>query len=327
MRRALLGIVVFVIAILLLNVYIGEVLTRISGQSATPSVAISGVNPEAGESIFWGKGKCHTCHSIGRRGSSIRGPNQGDSGPLGLLIGARAAERAKERGKQGVTMEATDFLVESIATPSAYVVEGSKDEMPKPYLPPIALKPDEVRAVITYLQSQGGTADPAAIKLAPQILAAAKAGAIAEKWEPYIEGDPESGKELFFDSESPAACAKCHKVGDDGGEVGPELTSVAGTRTPKFIVESVLDPSKEIASGYESILIVTKDGRYITGILKKEGEQTIEIADEEGTIQSIGTDIIAQKAPQTTSLMPGNFSEILTMQQFHDVLAYLMTLE
>ncbi|MCH7760633.1 cytochrome c, partial [candidate division TA06 bacterium] len=154
-----LKIAIFTIMIIALFVYVSEVLTKISGQ-AVVTVAVEGVNPEAGEAIFWGKGKCHTCHSIGGQGSAIRCPNLGE-GSQGPIMAIRAEERAKEQGlKSG-----TEYLIESLSEPGAYVVEGFKNEMPLVYKPPILLQPDEIKAVISYLQSLGGEVDIGAIKL------------------------------------------------------------------------------------------------------------------------------------------------------------------
>ncbi|MEE8449484.1 MAG: c-type cytochrome [Thermodesulfobacteriota bacterium] len=326
MTKSFSGILIFTVAIILVFVYIGEVLTKISGQRAGPADVITGVSPEAGETVFWGRGKCHTCHSIGNRGSAIRAPNLGGTGPLNLPIGARAERRAKERQEQGESgMSATDYLVESIADPSAYVVEGFKNEMPLPHRPPINLKAEEIRAVITYLQSLGGEVDAAAIKLPPAITAAR--ATVVEEWKPLVPVDVEVGKEIFFDPESNAACAKCHKVGEKGGEVGPELTALAGTRTFDFIIKSILDPNAEIASGFEATLIVTKDGRYLTGIVKKEDASTVYLADKEGTIEKVPKTEIEEIAPQETSMMPGNFKEILTIDEFYNLMAFLLTLK
>ncbi|MEK7386764.1 MAG: Triheme cytochrome c, partial [candidate division NC10 bacterium] len=111
-----------------------------------------------------------------------------------------------------------------------------------------------------------------------------------------------------------------------GGTVGPELTTVAGTRDPKFIIESILDPSKVIASGYEAVLIITKAEQYVTGIVKREDAATVEVADSQGSVQKVAKSDIKQRAPQTTSLMPGNLKEILTVEEFHDVLAFVLSL-
>jgi putative heme-binding domain-containing protein len=329
MKRPFLGVVVFAIAVVLSIVLAGELITRVSGERGRHPAAVvtaGNITPEAGESVFWGKGKCSTCHAIGSRGTAIRGPNQGASGPLGMPIGARAEERARARAKApGTPYTAADYLVESLLDPGAYVVQGFKNEMPNPMLPPIRLSANEVRAVIVYLQSLGGKVDVAAIKL-PAALTA-KAAAPAEAWSPYMQGDPTKGEKLFFDLDSHAACGKCHKVGNRGGDVGPELTAIAGTRDAKFIIEAILDPSKEIASGYEPILIITRNDRYVTGIIKKEDAAAVEVADSQGKIQRVARADIKQRTPQTTSLMPGNFKEILTVEEFHDVLAFVLTLK
>ncbi len=331
MKRPFLGVVIFTVAVVLVFVWIGEAITRLSGEGArrpTVTVTAGNITPEAGEAIFWGKGKCYTCHAVGSRGNAIRGPNQGESGPLGMAIGARAEERSRERSRAtGKSYTATDYLVESLLEPAAYVVQGFKNEMPNPLRPPIRLMPEEIKAVIAYLQSLGGNADVAAIKLPPGIEVAGKAVAQSEEWRPYLAGDPKKGEALFFSPDSNAACAKCHSVKGKGGTVGPELTNVAGTRDVQFIIESILEPSKEIASGYEPILVVTKEGRYVTGILKKEDAGTVEVVDNQAEVHRIAKGEIQQKAPQKTSLMPGNFREILTVEEFHDLLAYVFTLK
>jgi putative heme-binding domain-containing protein len=317
--------VVFTVGIVLIFVYVGEVLTRISGETdRRPGAALTaGVTPEGGEAIFWGKGKCYTCHAVGSRGSAIRGPNQGETGPLGVAIGARAGERAKERTEAtGKPYTATDYLVESLVDPGAYVVEGFKNEMPNPLRPPIALSGDEVRAVIAYMQSLGGTVDVAAIRLPDGLEAQAQAP--AEAWTPYLAGDPKAGETLFFAPDSHAGCAKCHTVNGKGGQVGPELTGVAGTRDPRFIVESILEPSKAIASGYEPILVITKEGQYVSGVIRREDAAVLEVADSQAKVHRIPKGQIQQRSPQTTSLMPENFREILTVQELHDLLAFLL---
>ncbi len=331
MRSPFLRVALFTVGLVLVFVWIGEVITRISGEGGRQASAVvtgGDITPETGEAIFWGKGKCSTCHAAGSRGASIRGPNQGESGPLGMPIGARAVERARERAQAlGRPFTATEYLVESVVDPGAYVVQGYKNEMPNPTRPPISLKPDEVRAVVTYLQSLGGTVDLATITLPAGLTARASQAGSAEEVRPYLPGDPKKGEALFFDPDSNAGCGKCHRVGDRGGGVGPELTHVAGTRDLKFIVESILEPSKQIASGYEPILVITKEGQYLTGIIKREDASTIEIVDNQGQVQKVSKDRIQQRAPQKTSLMPENFREILTVEEFHDVLAFLQTLK
>ncbi len=320
MNRSFLNVVIFTLVFVGGVVWLCGLLSRISGESSSIAT-IAGISPEAGESIFWGKGKCHTCHQIGTRGSAVRCPNLEN-------IAEKAVERAKERAAQGDTgMTATDYIVESISFPNNYVVDGFKGEMPFVYEPPISLNQEELTAVITYLQVQGGEVDQSAIKIPVEVvkkISAGKKGAVA--WAPYMEGDPEVGESLFFDTKSRAGCAKCHTVKEKGAKIGPELTTVAGTRTVQFLVESILKPSAVIASGFEPYLVITTDGEYITGVKKSEDDEWIELADQEGEIIEIHKDDIETISPQTTSIMP-DFSKTLNMVEFHNILSFLLRLQ
>jgi len=323
----------FAVAVCAVYIYIGEVITDISG-GAKSAVTAKGINPEAGEAIFWGRGKCHTCHSIGDRGSAIRGPNLGVHGSdFPEPIGVRAEARAKELGqKLGKTLTAADYLVSSHFDPSLYVVNGYKNEMPTVWKPPIGLSVDDVLAVDLYLQSQGGEPNQEALMKSPffeqlKKAAGSQTAAATVAFKPYLPGDPEKGKEIFFDPNSKTPCAKCHTVGDKGGKVGPELTSIAGTRDIQYIIESILEPSAQIASGYEAWLVMTKDGQMIAGVKKGEDAASVTIADNEGTLHKIPKDKIEKMKQQTKSIMPDNFRDLLSVEDFHDLLAYLETLQ
>ena len=314
--------VVFVLIILGAFVYIGALITDISGGTAT-AVAAAGVNPEAGEAIYWGKGKCSTCHSLGDRGSAVRGPNHEN-------VCAKATElRVPERQATGAAhiQTATDYLVESIVEPDVYIVEGFQAAMPEVYLPPISLTPEEILAVITYMQAQGCEPDPTAINLPPEVLNAAAAeveGGAA--FNLVVEGDPAAGQALFFDEEGPAACIKCHSVAGEGADVGPELTDVAATQTLEYIYESIMDPSAQIASGgYEPVLVQLMDGALISGIISAEDEATLTIKDKEGVVTTVNKSEIQRERryPDEPSIMPSNFAELLTVKQVADLIAYL----
>lgn len=312
--------------------WVGKVVTDLSGVERGAGVELSGVSSEVGQQIFWGKGKCSTCHSIGSEGSAVRCPNLGMSGDkFALSIGQRATERAAERSQQtSKTFSATDYLVESITRPEAYVVEGYKNEMPVIWKPPIALSPDELRSVVLYLQSLGGEADLAVISLPEEVLQAAAAAEGAPQvaaLKPYLEGDAEIGEELFHDAEDGPGCIRCHKVGDQGGDVGPDLSTVGGTRPLEYIVESILRPSTVIVSGYETYMATLKDGQIQTGTLKGETDQEVRLGTSLGEVVSIPRTDIAQLEKQDISAMPSNFAELILVEDFHHILAYLLTLQ
>jgi len=314
----------FTFAVCGIYIYVAYVVTEISGGAKTATTAVKGVNPAAGKALFWGKGKCWTCHSVGKLGSAIRGPNQGN-------IGFRAIARAKERTAQtGKPYTPSDYLMESHFNPGAYVVKGYKNEMPTVWKPPIGLKPEEILAIDTYFQSLGGTVDVAALRNS-RFYAALKRAAGQRKntvsaWKPYFPGDPKKGKAIFFDTHGKVVCIKCHTVGKQGGHVGPELTHVAATRDARYITESILEPSKVIASGFESYLVVTKRMQFIAGMKRKETHDFVEIMDKQGKLHHITKSDIRRMAAQKTSTMPGNFRDVLTVDEFQNILAFVLTL-
>ncbi len=329
MKSSLAKVALFVLVILGVFVYVAEVLTAMSGGGGVSAPGAGAeATPEAGEALFLGKAKCYTCHSVGEKGSAIRGPNLGEPGPLGTPMGQRAEERARERAAAtGASFSATDYLLESLIDPNAYVVEGFKPEMPVIIRPPIALAATEVQAVVTYLQSLGGEAASAQIEQSPfwQAVAAGAAEAAAgEPFEPYLEGDPEMGREIFFGET--ADCDKCHVVYGEGGLVGPDLSSIAATRSVKYIVESVLDPAAVIASGFEQTALSLADWTEISGVVRSETDEELVLADSTGALHTISKDEIDDRSLQPGSPMPYNFAELVTVSEFHDLLAFLLTL-
>jgi mono/diheme cytochrome c family protein len=198
----------------------------------------------AGEKIFREKGQCTTCHGIGRAG---RGPDLAG-------IGGRAATR-----KPGT--KAAAYLVESLLDPNAFVVEGfSKPSiMPNVSKPPIGLNRSEVWATAAFLESLGGTVD-AKLDDVPQI-AVAQGGAGAASIE--LPGDPKTGQGVFTGK---GACIACHKAGAIGASpVGPDLSNIAGSQTPEYIMAKILDPaSKGTVSGFPPNVMPKTFGQQLT---------------------------------------------------------------
>jgi putative heme-binding domain-containing protein len=160
-------------------------------------------------------------------------------------------------------------------------------------------------------------------------LASLKGERIKKKWKAYLapSGDPVKGKKLFFDSEGKANCGKCHTVKGEGGKVGPQLSFVGTSRTKAFLLESILKPKAVITSGYSSILILTKKGKFITGVKRNEDDSSIDLMDKEGNVLHVSKDEIKKYKTQKISIMPGNFKDILTQDEVRHLLAYLGTLK
>mgnify|MGYP006429160799 FL=1 len=155
-----------------------------------------------------------------------------------------------------------------------------------------------------------------------------KKSKIPELLKKYLtaKGDPKRGYEIFNDPEGVANCAKCHLVNGVGGFVGPELSFVGTSRTREFLLESILDPSVVISSGYKTMMILTKERKFITGIKKNEDDAGFYLVNKEGKEIFIPKNIIKKSKTQKISTMPGNFKDLLEVQDVTDVLAYLETL-
>jgi putative heme-binding domain-containing protein len=283
------------------------------------------ITVEIGKSTFWGKGRCHVCHRVGQRGYALRGPNLGE-GKEGAMIAVRAQKRAAELD----LATGTEYLVQSIAEPGAFVVPGYKNEMPEVFKAPIALTPSEIKSVVYYLESLGGAGNPDEIRLPTKLLAAYKRP--AESFEFKIKGDVETGRELFFDSQGPAACSACHIATNEEGQpqgstLGPDLTAIASFRTPRYILNKIVKPDSNVISGYEEWFVKTKDGRIFTGIIQEERGDELILQDKTNERFVIAKNEIVTRKSQTSSMMPSNYQKLLTKKQLYDLLAYLLTLD
>ena len=139
------------------------------------------------------------------------------------------------------------------------------------------------------------------------------------------QGSADKGKALFADAKG-LACVKCHAVKGQGGAVGPDLSDL-GVKYPKDeIIQSVLYPSAKIFSGYEPVTVALNDGRVLTGIIKAETPEAIEIVDAEAKTIKVSKADIDEKKVSNVSLMPNGLAEGLSKADFADLVAYLETL-
>jgi len=171
-----------------------------------------------------------------------------------------------------------------------------------------SLKDEQIAKIIAYVRSLAyapGTSD----------------------WKPYLTGDPKIGEQIFFDQKGKAICSKCHTVNRKGGRVGPPLDRIAARRSPEFIMESVLESSKFIDPRFETVQVVTEQGKVIIGLRVNETNFSIQLREENGRFHSFLKRDLEVFRVLRKSLMPENVAEQLSVKQFHDLFAFLMTLE
>jgi len=139
------------------------------------------------------------------------------------------------------------------------------------------------------------------------------------------KGDPARGKELFF---QPAAtqCAACHRVGDKGGMVGPDLSAIGKKYDRVKLLETILEPSKEIDKAHAAHLLQTADGRLFTGLLVTRDEMEVVLRDAQGKDVRVAAGQVERLEASRVSLMPEQLLRDLTAQQAADLLDYLAQL-
>jgi putative membrane-bound dehydrogenase-like protein len=136
------------------------------------------------------------------------------------------------------------------------------------------------------------------------------------------KGDAERGRKLFMDLKG-LACIKCHAVGGQGGQVGPDLAGIGLRYNREDLMTSILEPSKVIAQGYETIVIETTKGQTLTGVFKGESGDAVNLTDAEGKPHRVAKNDIEERTFSPVSTMPNGLSDGMTLQDFTDIIAFL----
>jgi putative heme-binding domain-containing protein len=147
-------------------------------------------------------------------------------------------------------------------------------------------------------------------------------------------GNPAHGKKLFFGD---ANCSLCHMVEGKGGRLGPELTSVGGSRTREAIIDSVRNPSRRLAWGlteatkefpqeYESVTAVTADGKEIRGVTVNEDSFSVQIMDSAENIHMLEKARLRSFQKSRESAMPKYNADTLSDKYLEDIVAFLASL-
>jgi cytochrome c oxidase cbb3-type subunit III len=173
----------------------------------------------------------------------------------------------------------------------------------------VGMTDEEIWQIITYIRSQEVNASPTPA------------------------GNATHGKTLFFGD---ANCSLCHMVDGKGGRFGPELTGVGGSRTPAAIIDSVRHPSHHLAWGlteatkefpqeYETVTVVTADGREIKGVTLNEDSFSVQIMDQAEQIHLLEKDKLRSFQKSRESAMPTYTDALLSEEDLNDILAYLVS--
>ncbi|HEV8606988.1 MAG TPA: PVC-type heme-binding CxxCH protein [Tepidisphaeraceae bacterium] len=147
-----------------------------------------------------------------------------------------------------------------------------------------------------------------------------------EKFAGSHQGNAENGRKIFA-LESGAGCIKCHKVGNEGGEVGPSLSGIGAKYDKAKLIESVLYPSRQILDGYQQTIIRTKKNAVEAGAVRGETDGEVTLLDSAGQKIVIKKSEIKTRKFSDISLMPEGLHTGLRPEEFVDLIAYLVSLK
>lgn len=141
-----------------------------------------------------------------------------------------------------------------------------------------------------------------------------------------IPGDTSMGEQVFFKT-ADVQCKSCHRIGGEGVELGPELTTIGKKYDRAQLLESILEPSKFIEPKYVTYLVETKDGQVLSGLLTERTDSEIVLKDAQNKTLRIPLSNVEQLVPQQQSLMPELLLRDMTPRQVADLLEYLGSLK
>lgn len=138
-------------------------------------------------------------------------------------------------------------------------------------------------------------------------------------------GDVERGREIFL-SRSEVSCRRCHKIAGNGGEVGPDLSKIGLDKTREYLLEAIVDPSRQIAKGFETVVFAMDDGKVYTGIVKQEDADTVQLMNAMGEIIKVHKKDIDERATGKSG-MPEDLIKKISKTDLRDLVEYLATLK
>ena len=178
-----------------------------------------------------------------------------------------------------------------------------------------------LRAIVAAVACASASGSPlVADQSAPEWSAAFVREAVEDA---RANGDPRRGADVFLAATT--ACTSCHRVGDRGGQVGPELTTVAKCLSPEEIVESLYWPARTVKPEYRATALTLADGRVLQGIVKEDGAAAVILVDAAGTSHRVAPADIEERI-EVGSLMPANVFTSLPVEQRRDLVRYLLEL-
>ncbi len=135
-------------------------------------------------------------------------------------------------------------------------------------------------------------------------------------------GNAERGRKIFFER-SANSCVRCHKIGGQGGEVGPDLSKIGGQQKREYLLESIVLPDRQIAKGFDPVVLVTESGKVHAGIIKGDDGKDVRLMTAEGTIVVIPKSEIEEQVRGHSS-MPEDLIKKMSRSELRDLVEFFV---
>lgn len=137
-------------------------------------------------------------------------------------------------------------------------------------------------------------------------------------------GKERSGASIFYNHQA-AQCIRCHAIGDNGGNAGPPLNGIASRLTRQQLLESLIDPGSNLASGFGTVSLQLSNGKKLSGILQQETATSVTLKIGGGADTTIAKKDIAARQNAPSSMPP--MGSLLSKKEIRDVVSFLATLK
>ena len=179
--------------------------------------------------------------------------------------------------------------------------------------------------VVMAAQKRAGEYKPVADELQEFFKTLDPKDSLSAYRDTMVGGNAERGERLF-NQRAALACVKCHRVDGNGGALGPDLAGIGSKLSREEILESIADPNKTIAKGYETAVITKDDGRVVSGIIKTMDDKKVILMTADEKLISVDRDEI-DEVDRGKSSMPAEIISYLTTFDLRDLMEYLASLK
>jgi putative heme-binding domain-containing protein len=118
-------------------------------------------------------------------------------------------------------------------------------------------------------------------------------------------------------------CSPCHKIGTEGGNIGPNLDGVSKWG-PNALALKIIDPNRNISEAFRSYTVKLKDGKVLTGLYRRDEGAVMVFADATGQEFTVVKNDIVERTASKLTLMPDNFRNKLSQTEFNAIINYLI---